>query len=225
MNKQTIIIAGELSGIGKSIARLFLENGDNVVLNSINTNQITQVFHELGGCENLAIVAGNVSDRVTGIKLLATAVAKFGSVDVLVNNACVFETKPFFHVDEGYLDRFLDNNLKGTFLITQGIIPQMLKQGYGIVINIGMPFITPMRGAAPNAPVLAPESAVHALTSQLAAEFGKYNISFNTITPDINSRSMHAATEKLIAGMHLSGGVGELQDIAQMVYTIAKRNL
>ena len=225
MEKQTIVVAGELSDIGKSIARLFLANGDNVVLNSVNTDQIKQVFHELGGGENLVLVAGNVSDRVTGIKLLATAMAKFGSVDVLVNNACIFETKPFFNVDEGYLDRFLDTNLKGTFLITQGIIPQMLKQGYGTVINIGMPFITSMRGIAPNLAALAPKSAVHALTLQLAAEFGKYNISFNTITPDINSKSIHAATEKLMAGMHLSSRVGELQDIAQLVYTIAKQNL
>jgi NAD(P)-dependent dehydrogenase (short-subunit alcohol dehydrogenase family) len=151
--------------------------------------------------------------------------AKFGSVDVLVNNASVFETKPFFHVDESYLDRFLDTNLKGTFMISQEIIPQMLKQGYGTVINIGMPFITPARGSAPKAGALAPESSVHALTLQLAAEFGKYNISFNTIMQGINSSSTHAATEKSIAEMNLSNGVGELQDIAQMVYTIAKRNL
>jgi NAD(P)-dependent dehydrogenase (short-subunit alcohol dehydrogenase family) len=225
MKKQTIVVAGELSGIGKSIARLFLDKGDNVVLNSVNTDKITQLFHELGGGENLAVVASNVSDRVTGIKLLATAVAKFGSVDVLVNNAGVFETKPFFHVDEGYLDRFLDTNLKGPFLITQGIIPQMLKQGKGIVINIGMPLINPIRGGAPGAAVLAPKGAVHALTLQLAAEFGEYNISFNTVTPGIDSKSMHAATEEFIAGMHLSERTAEVQDIAQMVYAIAKKNL
>src|SRR3982751_6418085 len=115
MKKQTIIVTGASSGIGKEIARYFLKNGDNVVINSLTAEKLTQVFHELGGGENLAMVAGNVSNRVTGIKLLAVAVAKFGSADVLVNNAGIFESKPFFDVDEAYFDRFLDANLKGPF--------------------------------------------------------------------------------------------------------------
>jgi NAD(P)-dependent dehydrogenase (short-subunit alcohol dehydrogenase family) len=225
MKKQTIVITGASPGIGKEIARHFLDNGDNVVLNSLTMDKLIQVSHELGGGESLAIVAGNVNDRVTGTKLLATAVAKFGSIDVLVNNADIFETKPFFHADEGYLDRFLDANLKGIFLITQGIIPQMLKQGNGIVINIGMPFISTLPGPGQNAAALAPKSVVHALTLQLAAEFGKYNISFNTVMPGIALKSIHEATEAVTAGIHLSNRMGEIQDIAQIVYTIAKRNV
>jgi NADP-dependent 3-hydroxy acid dehydrogenase YdfG len=60
MEKQTIVVAGALSGMGKSIARLFLKNGDNVVLNLVNMDQITEVFQELGGGENLAIVRGKI---------------------------------------------------------------------------------------------------------------------------------------------------------------------
>jgi NAD(P)-dependent dehydrogenase (short-subunit alcohol dehydrogenase family) len=225
MKKQTIVITGASSGVGKAIARLFLDNGDNVVLNSLTMDKLMQVSYELGGSENMAIVAGNVSDRITGIKLLATALARFGSVDVLVNNAGIFETKPFFHVDEGYLDRFLDVNLKGTFLTTQGIIPQMLKQRDGIVINIGMPFISAMRGAARNTTALAHKGPVHALTLQLAAEFGSYNISFNTVTPGLNTEPTGAAMEKFTAGMHLYDRTGEAQDLAKMVYAIAKKNL
>src|SRR5947208_2618417 len=113
MKQQTIIITDATSSISKEIARQFLKNGDNVVINALTPEKLSQIFHQLGGGENLAMVAGNVSDRVTGIKLLAAAVGKFGSVDVLVNNAGIFETKSFLNVDEAYLDRFLDINLKG----------------------------------------------------------------------------------------------------------------
>ncbi|HTD98163.1 MAG TPA: SDR family NAD(P)-dependent oxidoreductase, partial [Mucilaginibacter sp.] len=123
MKKQTIIVTGASSGIGKEVARHFLANGDNVVINSSTAEKLEQVYHELGAGENLAMVAGDVSDKKTGEKLLATAIAKFGSADVLVNNAGIFETKPFLEVDEAYLDRFLNTNLKGTFFTTQAVIP------------------------------------------------------------------------------------------------------
>jgi len=104
------------------------------VINSLTAKKLEQVYQELGGGENLAMVAGDVSDKRTGEKLLATAMEKFGSVDVLVNNAGIFETKAFLEVDEAYLDRFLNTNLKGTYFTTQAIIPQMLKQNGGVVI-------------------------------------------------------------------------------------------
>src|ERR1700722_11887624 len=141
MKQQTIIVTGASSGIGKEIARHFLENGDNVVINSSTAEKLEQAYQELGGGANLAAVAGDVSDKKTGEKLLTAAIEKFGSADVLVNNAGIFETRPFLKVDEAYLDRFLNTNLKGTYFTTQAIIPQMLKQQGGVVINIGTPLV------------------------------------------------------------------------------------
>src|SRR5471030_90323 len=116
VKKQTIIVTGASSGIGKEVARHFLAKGDNVVINSSTAKKLEQVYQELGAGENLAMVAGDVSDKKTGEKLVATAIEKFGSADVLVNNAGIFETKPFLQVDENYLDRFMNTNLKGTIL-------------------------------------------------------------------------------------------------------------
>ena len=224
MKKQTIIVTGASSGIGMEIARYFLEKGDNVVINSSTAEKLAQVYQELGAGDNLAMVAGNVSDKNTGEKLLAVAMERFGSADVLVNHAGIFETRPFLDVDEAYLDRFLDTNLKGTFFTTQAVIPQMLRQKGGVVINIGTPLVNHGLAGVPITAQMASKGAIHALTIQLAAEFGKNNIRVNTIAPGTIRTPMHGANADRQAGLHLLNRVGEAEDIAQMVYTVAKSN-
>ena len=222
MKKQTIIVTGASSGIGREIARHFLANGDNVVINSSTAQKLERVYRELGAGDNLAMVAGNVYDKKTGERLLAAAVEKFGSVDVLVNNAGIFETRPFLEVDEAYLDRFLNTNLKGTYFTTQAIIPQMLKQRDGVVINIGTPLVNHGLAGVPITAQMASKGAIHALTIQLAAEFGKDNIRVNTIAPGTIRTPMHGEGANQTAGLHLLNRVGEVEDIAEMVYTVAK---
>jgi NAD(P)-dependent dehydrogenase (short-subunit alcohol dehydrogenase family) len=224
MQKQTIIVTGASSGIGKEIAKHFLQNGDSVVINSATTEKLEQVYHELGAGANLAMVAGDVSNKQTGEQLVTTAIANFGSVDVLVNNAGIFETRPFLEVEEAYLDRFLKTNLKGTFFTTQAVIPQMLKQRNGIVINIGTPLVNRSFGGIPMTAPMTSKGAIHALTIQLAAEFGRHNIRINTVAPGTIRTPMHGDDVHKSAGLHLLDRVGEAEDIAQMVYSVAKSN-
>lgn len=224
MKKQTIIITGASSGIGKAVARHFLNHGDQVVINSSTAEKLEQAYQELGGGKNLARVAGDVRDKSTGEKLLATALETFGSADVLVNNAGIYETRPFLEVDEAYLDRFLNTNLKGTFFTTQAVLPQMLKQQGGVVINIGTPLVYHALGGAPSTAPIASKGAIHALTLQLAAEFGKQNIRVNTIAPGVIRTPMHGDGADQSAGIHLLNRIGEVEDIAEMVYTVAKSN-
>jgi len=142
----------------------------------------------------------------------------------LVNNAGIYETKPFLEVDEAYLDRFLDTNLKGTFFTTQAVIPQMLKQQDGVVINIGTPLVNHALGGAPSTAPIASKGAIHSLTLQLAAEFGKHNIRINTIASGVIRTPMHGDSADQSARLHLLNRIGEVEDIAQMVYTVAKSN-
>ncbi|XZF15695.1 SDR family NAD(P)-dependent oxidoreductase [Chitinophagaceae bacterium MMS25-I14] len=224
MKKQTIIVTGASSGIGKEVARHFLANGDNVVINSATAEKLEQTYHELGAGDNLAMVAGNVMHKSTGEQLLAVAMEKFGSADVLVNNAGIYETRPFLEVDEAYLDRFLNTNLKGTFFTTQAILPQMLKQHDGVVINIGTPLVNHALGGAPSTAPMSSKGAIHSLTIQLAAEFGKDNIRVNTVAPGVIRTPMHGDNADQSAGLHLLNRVGEVEDIAQMVFTVANSN-
>lgn len=224
MKKQTIIITGASSGIGKEIAKHFLDNGDNVVINSTTSEKLEKVYLELGAGANLAMVAGDVRDKRTGEQLVAKAIEKFGSADVLINNAGIFETKPFLEVDEQYLDRFLNTNLKGTFFTTQAVIPQMIKQHDGVVINIGTPLVTRGYGGVPITAPMTSKAAVHSLTIQLAAEFGRNNIRVTTVAPGTIRTPMHGADADNSAGLHLINRVGEVGDVAEIVFAVAKSN-
>lgn len=224
MKKQTVIVTGASSGIGKEIAKYFLERGDSVVINSATAKKLKHTYLELGAGPNLAMVVGDVHNKQTGIELVATAIEQFGSVDVLVNNAGIFERKPFLEVDEAYLDRFLSTNLKGTFFTTQAVIPQMLKQNGGVVINIGTPLVNRGLGGVPITAPMASKGAIHALTIQLAAEFGRFNIRVNTVAPGTIRTPMHAGDADSSAGLHLVNHVGEAEDVAEMVHTVAKSN-
>ncbi len=222
MSTQTVIVTGASSGIGKEIARYFLEKGDNVVINSATAAKLEETYRELGAGPNLARVAGNVGDKATGDLLVRTAVERFGSADVLINNAGIYETKPFLEVDEAYLDRFIHTNLKGTFFTTQAVLPQMLKQHDGVVINIGTPLVDHALGGGPSTAPIASKGGIHALTVQLAAEFGKDNVRVNTVAAGQIRTPMHGDEADKGAGLHLLNRIGEAEEVAHMVYAIAK---
>lgn len=224
MKKQTVIVTGAASGIGKGIAKYFLDRGDNVVINSITAASLASTFNEFGAGDNLAMYAGDISNNETGKQLVKIAIEKFGSADVLVNNAGIFASKPFLEVDEAYLDKFLTTNLKGTYFTTQAVVPQMLAQKGGVVINIGTPLVNHGLGGWPASAPVSSKGAIHALTIQLAAEFGKQNIRFNTVAPGVIRTPMHGDKADQNAGLHLLNRVGEIEDVAEMVYTVAKSN-
>ena len=228
MKTQTIIVTGASTGIGKAIAGLFLENGYNVVINSANEENLRATFTELGHHDRLAMVTGDISNPDTGKLLVETAVNRFGAVDVLVNNAGIFEPKSFLEIDEKYLDRFLNINLKGTYFTAQAAIKQMLKQGEGSVINIGTVLVDHAIGGFPATAPVSSKGGVHALTRQLATEFGKNNIRVNGIAPGIIRSPLQAkngvSDADSLAGLHLLNRIGETQDVAELALYLAKSN-
>lgn len=228
MKTKTIIVTGASTGIGKAIATLFLQNGYNVVINAASADNLKATFEELGQSERLAMVAGDISNAATGQSLVNTAVNRFGAVDVLVNNAGIFEAKPFLDVDEVHLDRFLNINLKGTYFTSQAAIRQMLKQGEGSIINIGTVLVDHAIGGFPATAPIASKGAIHALTRQLATEFGKNNIRVNGIAPGIIRSPLQAKSgvsdADSLAGLHLLNRIGETQDVAEMALYLAGSN-
>jgi NAD(P)-dependent dehydrogenase (short-subunit alcohol dehydrogenase family) len=228
MKNQTIIVTGSSTGIGKNIALLFLERGYNVVINSANLKNLESAYRELGAPDSLLMVQGDVSDATVGQRLVAAAVERFGTVNVLVNNAGVFIPKPFLDVEEKDLDYFLNINFKGTFFTSQAAIKEMLKQGSGSIINIGTVLVEHAIGGFPASAPVASKGAIHTLTRQLAAEFGKNNIRVNTIAPGIIRSTLQAKLgvkdPDSSAGLHLLNRIGETSDVAELAWYLANSN-
>ena len=228
MKTQTIIVTGASTGIGKAIAAIFIEHGHNVVINSANEDNLKATFEELGHHDRLAMVAGDISNPATGKLLVRTAVTRFGAVDVLINNAGIFEPKAFLEVDETYLDKFLNINLKGTYFTSQAAIRQMLKQGQGSVINIGTVLVDHAIGGFPATAPISSKGGIHALTRQLAAEFGKNNIRVNGIAPGIIRSPLQEkngiSNADSLAGLHLVDRIGETSDVAELALYLAGSN-
>jgi NAD(P)-dependent dehydrogenase (short-subunit alcohol dehydrogenase family) len=223
--KKSIIVTGASTGIGKAIAKLFITKGYYVVMNSIQQQNLQQAYHELGSPKNAAIIAGDIGDKAVGRELVKAAVDFSGHVDILVNNAGVFSPKPFLDVEEQDLDYFLTTNLKGTFFTTQSAIRSMLNNGGGSVINIGTVLVDHAITGFPASAPVSSKGGIHALTRQLAAEFGKQNIRVNTIAPGIIRSPLQAKIGvndvDALAGLHLLNRIGEPSDIAQMAYFLA----
>jgi NAD(P)-dependent dehydrogenase (short-subunit alcohol dehydrogenase family) len=228
MTKKTIIVTGASSGIGKAIAKLFLDKGNNVIMNSSNKENLQKTFAEFGSPANAKMVVGDISQKSVGEELVATAVKYFQTVDVLINNAGVFAPKPFLDVEEKELDNFFSVNLKGTFFTSQAAIKEMLKNGGGSIINIGTVLVDHAIAGFPATAPLASKGGVHALTKQLAAEFGKQNIRVNAIAPGIIRSPLLAKNGvdngDVFAGLHLLNRIGETSDVAEMVYSVATSN-
>ena len=224
-SNDTVIITGASTGIGLATARAFLARGANLVLNSRNSERLEAAYDELGRPDNIVLVAGDVSDKAVGRRIVEQALAKFGRVDVLVNNAGVFSPKPFLDVEEADLDRYLAINLKGTYFTSQAAIPAMQAQGGGAVINVGTVLVDHAVGGFPASAAVASKGAVHALTAQLAAEFGKDNIRVNTIAPGIVRTPIHARNgiENVddLGGLALLDRVGEGAEAADAIVHLA----
>ncbi|WP_196893868.1 SDR family NAD(P)-dependent oxidoreductase [Aureivirga marina] len=225
MKNKTVIITGASSGIGKEIAKHFIEKGSNVIMNSSNSENLQKAFLDLNSPLNAIYFSGDISKKETGEKLVALAMENFGSVDVLINNAGIFSPKPFLEVKENDLDMFWNVNLKGTFFTSQAVIPQMLKQKNGSIINIGTVLVDHAISGFPASAPLTSKGAIHAFTRQLATEFGKDNIKVNTIAPGIIrsplQKKIGVENADSLAGLHLLNRIGEANEIAEAAYYLA----
>lgn len=225
MENKTIIITGASSGLGKAMVAYFIDKGSNVVMNSSNHANLQKAYESLGSPLNAIYVAGDVGKIETGKRLAKIALEKFNSIDVLINNAGVFSPKPFLEVTENDLNRYWDINLKGTFFTSQAVIPQMIEQNKGSIINIGTVLVDHAIDGFPATAPLTSKGAIHSLTRQLATEFGKHNIKVNTIAPGIIRSPLQGKIgvedADSLAGLHVLNRIGEPKDIAEAAYYLS----
>src|SRR6201988_3545289 len=125
--RKTAIVTGASQGIGAGIVKAFVERGFNVVANSRKVTQSTEV----AASDHVALVDGDIGQPATAAKVVETALSRFQSIDVLVNNAGIFFTKPFTAYTAEDFRSLVSTNLEGFLYVTQLAVKQMLAQKTG----------------------------------------------------------------------------------------------
>jgi NAD(P)-dependent dehydrogenase (short-subunit alcohol dehydrogenase family) len=219
---KTVLITGASSGIGYDVARAFLEKQTNVVLNGRNVEKLKAAAERLGHADRVASIPGDIGEWKTGEAMVRVAVERFGSVDVLVNNAGTFSVKPFLDVTEADLDGYIDGNLKGTYFTTQAVVRQMKKEGGGAIVNIGTVLVNHAMAGVPASAPLVTKGGVHALTISLAAELARDNIRVNLVAPGVVRTPIYGdADVDSFGGVALLNRVGEVEEITEAVVHLA----
>jgi 2-hydroxycyclohexanecarboxyl-CoA dehydrogenase len=134
---RTALVTGAAGGMGEATARRLAREGRKVALVDIDAAGAERVAEEIGrdGGEALA-VAADISDRAAIDAALREIRGAVGPVTILVNNAAVENFCPFAEIDEANWDRVMEVNLKGVFLLTQAVLPDMIAAGWGRIVNI-----------------------------------------------------------------------------------------
>jgi NAD(P)-dependent dehydrogenase (short-subunit alcohol dehydrogenase family) len=217
-----VIITGASSGIGLDLARRFLAEGSRLVLNARDPDKLEGVRRELDSSgSRVFTVAGEVGDPATARALAAAAREHLGGADVLVNNAGVFGARPFLDSTVEDLERFFTTNVKGTYLVSQAIVPLMIAGGGGSIVNVGAALVQQAMVALPASAAMTSKGGVHALTVSLAAELAKHDIRVNTVAPMIVRTPLITDADAL-AWVHPLGRVGEVRDTSDAVLFLAR---
>jgi len=224
---KTIIITGASSGIGRAIAAEFVEKGANIVINARNEQRLQEFVNQYDQYKSrILCIAGDIGLKSTGQVLANAAHERFGSIDVLVNNAGIFIPKPFLEATEEELDRYFSTAVKGSYFTSQAVIPTMVKQADGCIINIGSMWVEHPLEATPCSASQVAKGGVHTLTRHLAIEFASNNIRVNTLAPAIIDTPLYdnlMDDEQLnqLASLHPLHKLGKMQDITSWVLHLA----
>lgn len=180
---RSIIVTGAGSGIGRATALLFAAQSAKVVVADINAEAVKEVVAEIeaaGG--SAAAVAGDLSDQSVVDTVIATALAEFGGIDVLVNNAGIMDRMSAVgETSDDEWERVIRINLTAPFLLTRAAIPHLLEAGRGAIINVGSE--ASLRGSAAGAAYTVSKHGLVGLTKSLAVMYRDKGIRTNAIAP------------------------------------------
>ena len=220
LNGRVAVVTGASKGIGAGIAKEFVSEGAAVIVNySSSQKDADKVVDEITKRGGKAVaVQGNVAKKAEVERLFAAAEKAFGKIDVLVNNAGVYEFLPLEEANEEHFHRHFDTNVLGMLLVTQEALKHFNAAG-GSIINVGSlaSSLTPPTAVVYN----ATKGAVDAITRTLAKELGPRKIRVNSVNPGmvitdgVISAGFHESEfRKMFESQTPLGRVGQTDDIA-----------
>lgn len=214
---KTAIVTGAQQGIGAGLVERFLQSGYNVAATSLHATG------SLIPSPSLVLIDGDISKPETATKTIGAAIENFGAVDVLVNNAGIFFTKPFTEFSLEDFNALVSVNLLGFLYMTQLAVKQMLKQKSGCVVNITASLAGhPIAGVNASVAMIT-KGGLNTVTRQLALEYAKQGIRFNAVAPGVVETPLHQDGPKdVLKNLQPMGRIGSVKDIADAVLYLAE---
>jgi NAD(P)-dependent dehydrogenase (short-subunit alcohol dehydrogenase family) len=224
-HKQALIVGGS-SGIGREIAKMLLTHGASVTIVGRNADKLQSAVTDLGAVGHVQAWQSDLSDRQATLNLVKRIATELTDVDYLVNAAGVFAPKSFLDHAEADYDRYLDLN-RGTFLITQQVVRNLVQQGQGgAIVNIGSMWAHQAVLATPSSAYSMAKAGLHSLTQHLALELAQYQIRVNAVAPAVVETPIYgafiepAAIHDTLQGFnsfHPIGRIGQPVNVAEVV--------
>ena len=211
--QKTVIVTGASQGIGAGLANAFLKRDYNVIATS---RRVTR-SEEVKTSDRLVRIDGDIADVATARNVVDTALARFGRIDALVNNAGIFFTKPFIDYTIEDYRRLASTNLEGFLHLTQFVVRQMLAQkNGGSIVSITTPMVDhPIAGLNASVAMLT-KGGIEAMSKNIAMEYAKERIRVNTVAPGVVDTPLHKDNPKdflkTLSPMHGISGVQEIVD-------------
>jgi NAD(P)-dependent dehydrogenase (short-subunit alcohol dehydrogenase family) len=208
--QKVVIITGASQGFGEGLVKAYRDRNYRVVANSRSIKPSAD--------PDVLTVAGDVADPKTADRIVQEALARFGRIDTLINNAGIFIAKPFTEYTEEDFASILAINLGGFFRLTKRVAAEMLKQGSGHIVQITTSLIDHANSNVPSVLASLTKGGLNAATKSLAIEYAKKGVRVNAVAPGVIKTPMHAPeTHEFLANLHPVGRMGEVQDIVDAI--------
>lgn len=208
LDQKVALVTGAAAGIGEAVAHLFSEEGAHVLVldrNAAGGEAVAAAIRAKGG--SALAFAGDVRRSETIQPAVDEALRRFGSIDILINNAGIYPRRAFLDMTEAEWDEMQDINLKGIYRCSKLVIPHMVSRREGKVVNISS--VTFFKGMENLSHYVAAKGGVIGFTRSVAREMGPHNVHVNCITPG----AIEVETEKLVATPQQMAAIMEQQSL------------
>jgi NAD(P)-dependent dehydrogenase (short-subunit alcohol dehydrogenase family) len=215
------LVTGAGSGIGRAIAEKLAKDGEQVAVNDLNSETADEVvirIKESGG--RAAAAPGDVSDAEAVEQIMAAVREAYGSPEILVNNAGFLQQKRFVDLTVEDFDRMIAVHLRGTFLCTRAVLPEMLSRGGGIVVNVASQL--GQIGGIELCHYSAAKAGIIGLTKSLAREVSAQGVRVNAVAPGpINTELILGLSEEWQRAKAAELPLGRFGEPAEVAETVA----
>jgi NAD(P)-dependent dehydrogenase (short-subunit alcohol dehydrogenase family) len=231
LKNKTVVITGAGSGMGRAMATLFSAEGANVVATDVRVDRLEELEKEIKASNGkISTLKVNVAEEKEIEKMVADVIAKFNSLDILVNNAGILDDfMPVAETSTELWNKIMGVNINGPFFACRAAVPQMHKQGGGVIINIAS--IGGFCGSRAGVAYTTSKHALIGLTKNIGFMYAQKGIRCNAIAPGAvqtnigeNMHPNQFGYEKLALGLQTNPRNGEAKEIAEVALFLASNS-